>query len=173
MPGTAPASDKDEGSGQSAVQAILTVEPRPATLTLVELEQAYLLTGSASSRCSFAFRPVALSGRHQFVLLILAGRGLAANLQNELGEEIRSSKFDGLEEAASLSNKVGPGARSAEGGNQGGGRGLQDSIWTNSFFFWQLDRSFCRSLLVGASVSCQLSVAECIETQWRFSLKLE
>jgi hypothetical protein len=45
MPGTAPASDKDEGSVQSAVQAVLTAEPRPATLTLTELEQAYLLTG--------------------------------------------------------------------------------------------------------------------------------
>jgi hypothetical protein len=65
--------------------------------------------------------PVAIdpgAGRKQLVPLILAGKGLEANLQNERSEEIRgskfefqSSKFEGLEEAAILSSKVGPGAR--------------------------------------------------------------
>jgi hypothetical protein len=83
------------------------------------------------------------------VPLSLAGKGCAANIQNELGEEIRNSKHEirRAERSGESFKRNRDGARGAEGGNQGGARGFRDSICTNSFFFWQLNRGLCRSFL--------------------------
>jgi hypothetical protein len=83
------------------------------------------------------------------VPLSLAGKGHASNIQNELGEEIRNSKHEIRKAGRSGKSfkRSRDGARGAEGGNQGGARGFRDSICTNSFFFWQLNRGLCRSFL--------------------------
>ncbi len=42
---------------------------------------------------------------------------------------------------------------------------------TNSFFFWQLDRGFCRSCFVGGSVSCQLIVGTALRDSCKCTIR--
>jgi hypothetical protein len=100
------------------------------------------------------------AGRHQFVPLILAGKGRATNSQNELGEqsegrnpkfEIRSSKFEGLEEDANPSNDVVARGR-GDGGWESERRMRCPALGTNEFFFLLATGSWLlQIILVGAT----------------------